>query len=125
MSGFTFDAGALIALDRHDRRVLTLIAYAMENGLRVTIPATVLAQAMRNPARQVRLSRLIRQPCTDLVALNAPDATAVGLLLAQTRTADISDAHVALCAERTDQTIVTSDPDDLRRLSPDLPLLVL
>ena len=91
MSGITFDAGGLIALDRNDRRVLALIARAMELGMRITIPATALAQAIRNPARQARLSRLIRQAGTDLIALDGPDATAVGLLLARTATADVAD----------------------------------
>ena len=61
VSGITFDAGGLIALDRNDRRVLALLARAAERGMRITIPATALAQAIRNPARQARLSRLIRQ----------------------------------------------------------------
>jgi len=125
VSGITFDAGGLIALDRYDRRVLALLARATERGLRVTIPATALAQAIRNPARQVRLSRLIRQAGTDLIALNGPDATAVGLLLGQTGTADIVDAHVVVCARRARQAVVTSDADDLRRLAPDLLLVAV
>ncbi|MBL8227074.1 MAG: hypothetical protein JNL98_01300 [Bryobacterales bacterium] len=44
----------MIAIDRNDRRVVALLARTMESGLRVTIPATALAQAMRNPARQAR-----------------------------------------------------------------------
>jgi len=103
MSGITFDAGGLIALDCNDRRVLTLVARAQERGFRITIPAPALAQAIRNPAKQARLSRLIRQPGTDLIALNAPDATAVGMLLARTATADIVDAHVVICAQRAGQ----------------------
>jgi hypothetical protein len=43
MNGITLDAGGLIALDRNDRRVLVLIAPAMESGMRVTVPATALA----------------------------------------------------------------------------------
>ena len=125
MSGVTFDAGGLIALDRNDRRVLALVARAAERGIRITIPATALAQAMRNPARQARLSRLIRQAGTDLIALNGPDATAVGLLLAQTATADVVDAHVVICARRAGQVLVTSDAPDLRRIAPDLQLLVV
>ena len=121
----TFDAGGLIALDRNDRRVLALIARAAEVGTRITIPATALAQAIRNPSRQARLSRLIRQPCTDVVALNGLDATAVGLLLAQTGTADIADAHVVVCARRALQPVVTSDPEDLKRVAPDLTLVVV
>src|SRR5438445_446448 len=123
VSGITFDAGGLIALDRNDRRVLALIARAMELGIRITIPASALAQAIRNPARQARLSRLIRQAGTDLIALNGPDATAVGLLLARTATSDIVDAHVVVSAQRARQAVVTSDPKDLRRLAPGLPLV--
>lgn len=125
MSGITFDAGGLIALDRNHRRVLALIARAAEQGLRITVPATALAQAMRRPARQARLSRLIRQPDTDLISLDGSDATAVGLLLSRTGTADVVDAHVVVCARRAGQAVITSDPGDLRRIAPELPLFVL
>jgi hypothetical protein len=125
VSGVTFDAGGLIALDRNDRRVIALIARATERGMRITIPATALAQAIRHPARQARLARLIRQPGTDLVALDGPDATAVGLLLARTATADIVDAHVVVCARRAGQAVVTSDAADLRRIAPELPLVTV
>lgn len=125
MSGITLDAGALIALDRNDRQVIALLARTIERGMRVTIPATVLAQAMRNPSRQARLRRLIRQSSTDLVALDGLDATLVGLLLARSGTADIVDAHVVICAERSGQAVVTSDPGDIQRLSPGLRLVVV
>jgi hypothetical protein len=125
VNGLTFDAGGLIALDRNDRRVLTLIARATERGMRITIPATALAQAIRNPARQGRLSRLIRQAGTDLVPLDGPDATAVGLLLARTGTADIVDAHVVICAQRAGQAVITSDANDLRGIAPELQLVVV
>jgi hypothetical protein len=125
MSGITFDAGGLIALDRNDRRVLALIARAMELGFRITIPATAMAQAIRNPARQARLSRLIRQAGTDLITLNGPDATAVGLLLARTATADVVDAHVVICAQRAGQAVITSDPADLSQIAPELQLVVV
>jgi predicted nucleic acid-binding protein len=125
VNGITFDAGGLIALGRNDRRVLTLIARATERGMRITIPATALAQAIRNPVRQARLSRLIRQAGTDLIPLDGPDATAVGRLLARTGTADIVDAHVAICAQRAGQAVVTSDADDLRQIAPELQLVVV
>jgi hypothetical protein len=125
MKGLTFDAGGLIALDRNDRRTLALVARASERGVRVTVPATALAQALRNPAKQALLSRFIRQVGTDLIALNGPDATAVGLLLARTATADIVDAHVVVCAERARQAVITSDPNDIRRLAPELQLIVV
>ncbi|MBY0502928.1 MAG: hypothetical protein K2X03_03395 [Bryobacteraceae bacterium] len=123
MSGITLDAGGLIAVDRNDLRVLALLARARERGMRLTIPATALAQAMRNPARQARLARLVRQAGSGLIALDRPDATAVGLLLARTATADIVDAHVVICARRAGQA--TSDPVDLRRISDGLSLVVV
>ena len=125
MSGITFDAGGLIALDRDERRVLALLARATERGMRVTIPATALAQTIRSPARQVRLSRLIRQANTNLVALDGPDAAATGLLLARSRTSDIVDAHVVICARRAEQVVVTSDAEDLQRIDPSLQLVAV
>lgn len=125
MSGIAFDAGGLIALERNDRRVVALVARATQRGMRIAIPATALAQVMRNPARQARISRLARQTGTDLVSLDGPDATAVGLLLASSRTSDIVDAHVVVCAGRAGQAVITSDPDDLKRIAPKLQLVVV
>jgi predicted nucleic acid-binding protein len=123
LTGVTLDAGALIALDRSDRRVLVLLARATEKGARVTVPATALAQAMRRPRTQVRLTRLIRQPTADVRALDGVDATSVGILLGATGTRDIADAHVVVCAKRAAQAIVTSDPDALLRLDPSVSLV--
>jgi hypothetical protein len=39
-------------------------------------------------------------------------------LLAASRTADVCDAHVVICARRNEQPIVTSDPEDLAKLDP-------
>ncbi len=91
----------------------------------MTVPASALAQAIRAPARQARLSRLIRQPSTRLEPLDGPDATQVGLLLAASGTRDIVDAHVVVCARRHDEAIVTSDPADLARLDRDARLIAV
>ena len=125
MPGITLDAGGLIALDRSDRRVTVLLARAAETRLRVTVPASALAQAVRHPDRQVRLARLVRQPTTDVVPLDRVDATNVGRLLAASRTADVVDAHVVVCARRAHQRVVTSDPDDLRRLDPTIEVVLV
>ena len=125
MSGVTFDAGALIALDRGNRRVIALIARAAELAAPITIPATALAQATRAPTRQARLARLVRQPTTRLVPLDGVDATAVGVLLAASRTRDITDAHVVICARRNAEPIATSDPIDISRLDPSAQLIVV
>ena len=123
--GATFDTGGLIALDRNDRHVVVLIARAAEVGARITIPATALAQAIRRPERQARLSRLLRQPTTDVVSLDQVDATSVGRLLNASATDDIVDAHVVVCARRVGQQVVTSDPDDVRRLDPQLTVVAV
>ena len=125
MPGVTLDAGGLIALDRDDRRVVVLLARARETSARVTIPASALAQATRRPERQVRLSRLIRQPGTGVIDLGQVDAPHVGRLLAASGTSDIADAHVVICARRAGQPVVTSDPGDLRQLDPALRLIAL
>lgn len=120
MTGLTLDAGALIALDRDDRQVLRLLATSLALGDRVIIPAGALAQSIRQPQRQVHLARLLRLPTTDVVALDRRDAVLVGRMLARSGTADVIDAHVVLCAQRAEQSVVTSDPDDLARLDPTL-----
>ena len=89
------------------------------------MPAGALAQAIRRPERQVRLARLLRQPTTDVRALDRVDAVHVGRLLAASGTADVVDAHVVVCARRARQRIVTSDPDDIGRLDPAVQPIVL
>ncbi|HCU92259.1 MAG TPA: PIN domain nuclease [Actinobacteria bacterium] len=125
MPGVTMDAGALIAVDRGDRRVLVLLARARETGAVVTVPATALAQAIRRPERQARLARLIRQPGTDVISLDRVDATSTGRLLAASGTSDIADAHVVICARRASQPVVTSDPGDLRALDPAISIITI
>jgi PIN domain-containing protein len=124
-AGITFDAGGLIAVDRADRRVVVLLARAAEAGAQVTVPASALAQAIRRPERQARLARLIRQPGTAVVPLDRIDATSIGRLLAASGTSDIADAHVVICARRSGQQVVTSGPDDLRRLDPALDVVTV
>jgi hypothetical protein len=125
IGGVTLDAGALIALDRDDRRMVVLAVRAAQTNSRITIPASALAQAIRRPERQARLSRLIRQPAADVVALDRVDAVGVGRLLAAAGSADVVDAHVVICARRAVQPVMTSDPDDLSRLDPDLEIIVV
>lgn len=83
------------------------------------------AAGWKEMLEEARLCRLIRQAGTDLIALDGPDATAVGLLLARTATADIVDAHVVFCAQRAGQAVVTSDAGDLRRIAPELRLVAV
>jgi hypothetical protein len=125
MTGITTDAGPLIQLDRNDRKVIAILTLADSAGDPITIPGTVLAQAMRDPTRQARLSRLLKQPRTTVVPLGRGDAIGVGQLLAASGTTDIADAHVVICASRAHQSIVTSDPDDFHALDPHVNLIVI
>ncbi len=125
MAGVTLDAGALIALDRNNRQVIALLERARERGHTITVPAPALAQAIRKPDQQARLSRFIRQPTTDVVSLDRVDAIRVGRLLATSGTADVVDAHVIECARRSQTAVITSDPNDLRQLDPNIALVVL
>lgn len=125
MSGITFDAGGLIALERNNRRALLLLATAMEGDDDIVVPATALAQVIRNPAKQVRLWRLIRRDRTEVAPLDGRDAQAVGGLLSRTGTADIADAHVVICAQKGEHLVITSDPSDLRRLDPALRVIAV
>lgn len=123
--GYTLDAGALIGVDRGDRRMAFLIGRAFERQAVLTIPATALAQVVRSPGRQVQLMRLVRHRRVSIVPLDGEASLKVGRMLAQSGTADIADAHVVVCAQQAQQPVITSDPADLRRLDPALPLFVL
>ena len=123
VNGIVFDAGGLIALERNDRRVFSILDTALEDGDRIIVPATALAQVIRNPARQVRLWRMIQFDKTEVIPLDGAQAQAVGALLARTRTSDITDAHVVICAQTAGYAIITSDPLDLKRLDSSLRLI--
>jgi predicted nucleic acid-binding protein len=116
VTGVVFDTGALIALERGDRTVTVLVAEARRSHHRIAVPAACVAQAWRNPARQARVAAFLRLPNVDIVALDHEEARLVGLLLARARANDVADAHVALCARRLGQVVLTSDVDDLQAL---------
>ncbi len=108
------DAGALIAIDRANRYVIRLLELADE----VHVPAGALAQAWRNPARQARLARVVGADGVSIEPLGSDNARACGQLCGATGTADIVDASVVLLARAVGGVVLTSDPDDLRRLDP-------
>lgn len=126
MRGFTLDTGALIALERRDPSVDALIERAGAiPGAVIHIPAGVLAQAFRSGPRQVRLTRLLQQTQTRVVPLDAQTAFVAGLLLGRRGGSDAIDASVVVCARQHGQPAITSDPDDLRRLDPELRMEVV
>jgi predicted nucleic acid-binding protein len=116
VSGVVFDSGALVALERGDRGIATLVAEARRLDATLTVPAGCVAQVWRDPRRQVRLATFLRSANVAVVPLDDEEARRVGKLLASTGTTDVVDAHVALCAHRRGQVVLTSDTTDLRRL---------
>jgi hypothetical protein len=56
-------------------------------------------------------------------ALNDLQARAAGQLCGVTKTSDVIDATVVLCARRRGHSVMTSDVEDLRRLDPTLRLV--
>ena len=59
MSALVLDAGALIALDRDDRKVWRLLREAAAAGDLIQVPAGAVGQAWRNGRRQVLLSKAL------------------------------------------------------------------
>jgi hypothetical protein len=118
------DAGALVAVERQDRHVRSLIARNELRGAAMITSAGVVAQVWHGGARQANVARVLGG--TEVRTMDHATARRVGELLGVTRTRDVVDAHVALLAHSED-TLLTSDPGDLSRLLEALavaPLLV-
>ena len=117
-AGITLDTGALIALDRCDKRMIALLDLAVAQGRAFRVPSGVVAQAWRNSRVQVTLARFLRLEEVEIVSLDEQLARACGELCGATNTSDIIDASVVIVARERRDPIVTSDPNDLRRLDP-------
>jgi hypothetical protein len=123
IAGIVLDAGALIAVERSDRKVTELLRRVRDVGAPITLPAPALAQVLRDPVRQVRLQLLFGTASTATVPLDRRAAGLIGAMLRRAGTKDVVDAHVVLCGLERRQAIVTSDPDDLRQLDPAVRLI--
>lgn len=125
MSGLTLDAGALIAAERGDRRMIALLERVLARSEALAIPAGVLAQVWRADPRQHRLHLLIGDENSEIVSLDREEALRVGTICARTGSADVVDVSVALCAARRGHAVVTADPDDIAAVDPSLRLIVV
>ena len=123
MRPLVFDAGALIALERRNGRILALIREAIAQQETVHVPAGVVAQVWRGSPRQHPVIRLLRSKVIRIHPMDEPAAYRIGLLLGATSTSDVVDAHVAVLGRSLSATVLTSDPEDLRRLAPELTIL--
>lgn len=125
MPGLTLDAGALLAFDRNKRRVVALIARAVEHGYSLAVPAGVVGQAWRDGRRQARLARLLGSRAVEIEPLDDQRARAAGQLCGVRRTTDVIDASVVLCARSRGHRILTSDPGDIRALRPSAEIIIV
>lgn len=113
MSCVVYDAAVLVAADRNDRRTWAEHKVRLELGVVLLVPAPVVAQVSRSP-QQAQLRRFLAG--CEVVALGEADAHEAGRLLGRSRTADVVDAAVVATALRRGATILTGDPEDMRRL---------
>ena len=107
------DAGALIAIDKRDRAVGAMLRVLQREGVPVLTSAAVVAQAWRDPRRQVNLARVLTG--VDIAALDDVAAKRVGELLRANGTSDLADAHVALLVQPQER-VLTSDEADIKAL---------
>jgi hypothetical protein len=96
----------------------------LAEAIQVVVPAGVVAQVWRGSARQARIAQLLSARNATIEPLDEDTARVVGVLCAHTGTSDVVDASVALAGQIHDAVVITSDPDDLRRLVPNLDLVV-
>jgi hypothetical protein len=125
VAGLTLDAGALIAFERSDRRVVAMIARSVEFGLPLAVPAGVVGQVWRDGRRQARLARLLASDLVEVEPLDDLAARAAGQLCGVRRTSDVIDASVVLCARSRGHGVVTSDQDDMRHLDASVRLIAV
>jgi hypothetical protein len=125
MSGFVFDAGALIAFERNDRGVVMLAKRLLALGAKIVVPAGVVGQVWRDGARQARLARLLGSRLAIVEPLDDRRSRAAGQMCGLAGTHDVIDASVILSAREHQLPVATSDPDDLRRLDPKVRLLAI
>lgn len=123
-TGLTLDAGALLALD-HPAKAIAMqarLTEAVRRGGTICVPIGAIAQAWRS-SRQVRLARLLKSRDIDVAVMTPNVARSVGLLCARSGHDDVIDVHVALCARERRHAVITSDPDDISRVDPRLPII--
>lgn len=125
MRTVVLDAGALIALERRNKRMLALLQQIVAARMSVHVPAAVVAQVWRASTQQHATARLLKAKVIRVHALDSSTAYAIGLLLASSRTSDVVDAHVALLGRSLGARVLTSDPNDLKRLDATLDVVTV
>ena len=113
MTPVVYDAGVLVAADRHTRRVWAEHRVRLEAGIVPVVPAPVVVQVSRSPT-QAQLRRLLRG--CEVVSLTEQRAHSAGRLLGRAGSRDVVDAVVADTAAELRADVVTGDGADIRLL---------
>ena len=113
--GATYDAGALIAADRGERRIWARHRALLELREVPTTPAPVVAQTWRGGAHQALLATFLVS--CDVFSLDDAQARSIGELIARSGTSDVVDACVTEGALRRHDVVISSDPDDLKTIA--------
>lgn len=103
------DSGALIGIDKRDRKIGAMLRLLQREGVPVRTSAGVVAQIWRGGRTQANLARVL--PGLDVAALDEVVAKRIGELLGATRSSDLVDAHVALLVESGDRVVTSDEPD--------------
>ena len=107
------DSGALIALERDERRMWTRLKAAQIAGDVPVTHAGVLGQVWRGGPRQARLARALDG--VDVRPVDEPLGRGTGELLGATSLSDVIDAALVLLSTDGDE-VITSDRRDFELL---------
>lgn len=112
MSVFTFDTGALIAVERRRQRMRRVLELAAADAVTIVVPSVCVAEWWRgrNDAREAMLGAMVVEHTDDALVRLAGEAQA------RVSGATCIDAMVMASAARRGGVVFTSDIDDLQRL---------
>ncbi|MEU9885472.1 PIN domain-containing protein [Sphaerisporangium sp. NPDC051011] len=120
---YVLDSGALIALERADPRMTDLLMQVRRGQARLVLPDAVLAQVWRGGrGRQARTAALLGlkpEQCVK-VPLDTESAKRIGVRIGESGHADVVDVQVATLGEELRAAVITSDREDILRVSPEL-----
>ena len=112
MAGLTFDTGALVALERRRQRMRRVLATAIRDNLRVSVPAVVITEWWRG--RTDLADDILAS--VDVEPMDEDLAKVAGEALAAVKRSTAIDAIVMASAARRGDVVYTSDFYDLSRL---------
>jgi hypothetical protein len=109
------DAGALLAIERGDRRIAAVLKVELAAGRSPRTHGGVIGQVWRGgTGRQAPLAKALQG--VEIVAIDDALGRRVGILLGRSGGADVIDAGVVLIADDGDE-VFTGDRADLHDLA--------